>query len=357
MENLNDLVIFVKVVEAGGFSSAAGALHMSPGLVSRRLRHLEEELGVQLVNRSTRHIGLTEAGEAFYKECARALAAIETARSAAVGLSEEPRGTLKVHAAVGVGQSLVADAAIAFKQAYPNMTIDLHVGSHRVNLLKDGYDVVFKTSTVTDSSLECREFGYIRHVIAASPDYLRRAGSPSVPDDLQHHDCLIQYGRRPPTEWHFLGPQGSLCGAGSRAASEAPARSRCARRRRAASASPMSRNTCSTATATKATCRSCLTTAWRRSGCSRPTTPARAICRPRFRPSSIASSWWMPAGPCSPRARANAAWPRDSGRWSEYSGIDIRNGRPNNKIYFDFLAGNQSAVPSLSSESRMKTGG
>ncbi len=209
MENLNDLVIFVKVVEAGGFSSAAGALRMSPGLVSRRLRHLEEELGVQLVNRSTRHIGLTEAGEAFYKECARALAAIDAARSAAVGLSDEPRGTLKVHAAVGVGQSLVADAAIAFKQAYPDMTIDLHVGSHRVNLLKDGYDVVFKTSTVTDSSLECREFGYIRHVIVAAPDYLRRAGTPHAPEELQHHECLIQYGRRPPTDWYFLGPQGS----------------------------------------------------------------------------------------------------------------------------------------------------
>ena len=85
MENLNDLVIFVKVVEAGGFSSAAGALRMSPGLVSRRLRHLEEELGGQLVNRSTRHIGLTEAGEAFYKECARALAVRDTARIAAGG--------------------------------------------------------------------------------------------------------------------------------------------------------------------------------------------------------------------------------------------------------------------------------
>lgn len=208
MENLNDLAIFVKVVETGGFSSAASALRISPALVSRRLRCLEEGLGVQLLNRSTRHIGLTEAGEAFYKDCAHAISAIEAARSAAIGLSEEPRGTLKVHAAVGVGQSLVAEAAIAFKLKYPDIAIDLHVGSHRVNLLKEGYDILLKTSALSDSSLDCREFGYIRHAIVASHDYLRRFGTPGEPEELQHHECLIQYGRRPPTDWFFVGPKG-----------------------------------------------------------------------------------------------------------------------------------------------------
>lgn len=208
MENLNDLAIFVKVVETGGISSAARALHLSASLVSRRLRHLEEELGVQLLNRSTRHIALTEAGEVFYKDCASAIAMIEAARTAAIGLSEEPRGTLRVHAAVGMGQGLVADAIIAFKETFPGITVDLHVGSHRASLLKDGFDVVIKTSNLLDASLECREFGPVRHLVVASPEYLRRAGTPHAPSDLRDHECLIQYGRRPPSEWHFWGPQG-----------------------------------------------------------------------------------------------------------------------------------------------------
>lgn len=208
MENLNDLAIFVKVVETGGISGAAAALRLSPSLVSRRLRHLEEELGVQLLNRSTRHVALTEAGEAFHRDCAQALAALEAARAAAIGLSDEPRGTLRVHAAVGVGPGLVTDAVIAFKKDFPDIAVDLHVGSNRVNLLKDGYDVVIKTSSLADASLECRAFAPVRHLVVAAPGYLRRAGTPRVPADLSAHDCLLQYGRRPPTEWRFLGPGG-----------------------------------------------------------------------------------------------------------------------------------------------------
>lgn len=209
MQNLNDLVAFVRVVEAGGISAAARELKMSPSLVSRRLRHLEEDMGVQLLNRSTRHIALTDAGEGFYKSCARAIASLEAARAAAVGYGDEPRGTLKVHAAVGVGQGMVTEAVIAFKHAFPDVEIDLNISSDRVNLLKSGYDILIKTSTLADSSLDVREFGPVRYVVVASPVYLHRAGVPECPPDLSRYECLIQYGRRPPTEWRFIGPQGT----------------------------------------------------------------------------------------------------------------------------------------------------
>ena len=208
MENLNSLLIFVKVVETGGFSAAASVLQMSPSLVSRRLRNLEEQMGVQLLNRSTRHISLTEAGDVFFKECARAIGTLEAAHQAAISHSDKPRGTLKIHAAVGIGQWLVTEATVFFKNKYPDIIIDLSIGSERENLFRDGYDVILKTSSLSEISLDCREFGPVRHLIVASDEYLKKAGVPQRPEDLVHHECLIQYGRRPASEWFFIGPHG-----------------------------------------------------------------------------------------------------------------------------------------------------
>jgi DNA-binding transcriptional LysR family regulator len=206
MNNLNDIVIFIQVVETGGMSSAAAALRMSPSRVSRRLRALEEAMGVQLISRSTRHISLTEAGDAFYKKCAPAMAILHTAQSDTASISDAPRGTLRVHSAVGVGQGLVTEAAAAFKRDYPDIAIDLYIDSDRENLMRDGYDVVIKTSDVTDSSLVSHDLGPLRHIIVASPEYLQRAGRPQTPHDLVNHNCLLQYGRRPAADWHFIGP-------------------------------------------------------------------------------------------------------------------------------------------------------
>lgn len=208
MHNLNDLAIFVKVVECGGITAAATVMQMSPALVSRRLRMLEEDIGVQLVNRSTRHLVLTEAGDGFYKECAQALSAIDEARRAASGLVGEPRGTLRIHAAVGVGHGLVTEAVTQFKARHQDVTVDLHISTERINSLQRGYDLIVRTAELTEAGLDCREFGYVRRFIVASPDYLRRAGVPRVPTDLTGFDCLVLYGRRPPNEWRFVGPDG-----------------------------------------------------------------------------------------------------------------------------------------------------
>jgi DNA-binding transcriptional LysR family regulator len=207
MDNLNDIVIFTQVVETGSLSSAARFLRMSPSRVSRRLRALEDALGVQLISRSTRHITLTEAGEVFHAKCAPALTALNTARADTIGLSDKPRGTLRIHSAVGVGQWLVAEAATAFQANYPDISVDLYIDSDRENLLRDGYDVVIKTSDVPDTSLACHELGPVRHIIVASPSYLERNGRPRKPQDLANHNCLLQYGRRP-AEWQFVDARG-----------------------------------------------------------------------------------------------------------------------------------------------------
>jgi DNA-binding transcriptional LysR family regulator len=165
-------------------------------------------MGVQLISRSTRHISLTEAGEVLYQKCAPALLILNTAQNDTASISDTPRGTFRVHSAVGVGQGLVTEAAAAFKLNYPDVSVDLYIDSDRENLMRDGYDVVIKTSDLTDSSLVSHELGPLRHIIVASPAYLERAGRPETPHDLVHHNCLLQYGRRPAAEWKFVGPQG-----------------------------------------------------------------------------------------------------------------------------------------------------
>jgi len=206
--NLNDLAIFMKVVECGGFTAAATHLQISPALVSRRVGELEHDIGAQLINRSTRHIILTEAGESFYKECGHAFSIIDEARRTATCLVDEPRGTLRLHSAVGVGHGLVTEAVTLFKQRYPQVVIDLHISTERVNSLQRGYDLIVRTADLPEAGLECCRFGSVRRMIVAAPAYLKRVGAPLEPADLARFDCLVLYGRRPPNEWKFLGPQG-----------------------------------------------------------------------------------------------------------------------------------------------------
>jgi DNA-binding transcriptional LysR family regulator len=208
MSNLNDIVNFVQVVEAGGLSAAAAVLRISPSHVSRRLRALEEEMGVQLIKRSTRHISLTEEGELFYKKCAPALAILNTAQTDTTNISDVPHGTLRVHTGTGIGPGLVSEAAVAFKHDYPDVAMDLYIDSDPENLMPDGYDIVIKSSDVANSSLISEDIGIVRDVVVASSAYLEKAGRPKKPSDLTNFNCLVQYGRRSPGEWRFVGPKG-----------------------------------------------------------------------------------------------------------------------------------------------------
>ena len=199
----------MKVVECGGFTAAATHMQISPALASRRVSELEHDIGAQLINRSTRHIILTEAGEGFYKECVQAFSIIDEAGRAATCLVDEPQGTLRLHSAVGVGHGLVTEAVTLFKQRYPHVVVDLHISTERVNSLQRGYDLIVRTADLPEAGLECCQFGSVRRMIVASPAYLKRAGAPQEPADLARFDCLVLYGRRPPNEWKFLGPQGT----------------------------------------------------------------------------------------------------------------------------------------------------
>ena len=208
VDNLDDVIAFARVVERQSFVDAARELRLSSSLISKRVTRLEETLGVQLINRSTRRLSLTDAGAEFYKGCAKAFAELDAARIAATELSEQLTGRLKVHATRGAGQRLLAQGMMEFMSNYPGMELELIIESGPVNLLRDGIDVLIRSAELKDSTLDYRDLGPISYQLCASPQFLNRNGTPATPRDLVNFNCLIHTGRQRPHEWDFTGPDG-----------------------------------------------------------------------------------------------------------------------------------------------------
>jgi DNA-binding transcriptional LysR family regulator len=208
VDNLDDVIAFARVVERHSFVDAARDLRLSSSLISKRVTRLEETLGVQLINRSTRRLSLTDAGSEFYKGCARAFAELDAARIAATECSEQLTGRLKVHATRGAGQRLLAEGMTEFMSRYPGMELELTIDSGAVNLLRAGVDVLIRSADLKDSTLDYRDLGPIGYNLCASPQFLNRHGAPEHPRDLARFNCLIHSGRQRPQEWDFTGPDG-----------------------------------------------------------------------------------------------------------------------------------------------------
>ena len=205
MENISDIVVFVHVVEKQSFTAAARELALSPSAVSRHISHLEQSLGVQLIKRSTRRLVLTDIAVDFYEQCTRIIRDLEKARDMASAHTMEVKGTLRVHATLGLGQRLVAPAVREFLSHYPELNIDLIIGSRAANLLEAGYDVVIRSAQMNDSSLATRELSPVQYFICATPGYLAKRGTPKLPQDLKDHNCLVHSGQTQAAEWRFAG--------------------------------------------------------------------------------------------------------------------------------------------------------
>lgn len=208
MDDLNEIAIYARVVERKSFSSAAKELHLSPSVVSKRVTALEERLGVLLLNRSTRRLSLTEAGEQFYRRCAKALSEISMAAGEAASMSDKPGGRIKVYSTLGVGLRSISSGIIAFAQRHPEVSVDLMIGTDPVNLIEHGVDVVIRSANLTDASIESRVLMPVHYHICGAPAYFDRHGFPDKPADLAHHSCLLHQGRHSPNEWEFIGPTG-----------------------------------------------------------------------------------------------------------------------------------------------------
>lgn len=205
MSRLEDMALFVQVVETGSFTAAARRAGLSKSLVSRRIAALEDRLAARLLNRTTRRLTLTETGSAFYERAQRIVAEAEEAEMLASQLDAEPRGRLRVAAPMSFGFLHVAPALAAFAAAYPRLVVDLDLDDRFVDLASEGQDMAIRIGRLPDSSLVARRLAPARLCVVASPDYLARRGTPQRPADLAGHDCLVYSNTPAGDQWRFVG--------------------------------------------------------------------------------------------------------------------------------------------------------
>lgn len=203
MAYLDNIAVFVRVVELGSLSSAGRDMRISPAVASNRIKELEKHLGVRLFNRTTRQLMPTEHGRAFYQGAKRVLEAVDEAEAAVTALSGHPRGTIRVTAPLGFGRRFIASGIPEFHDRYPDIQVRLRLSDHEIDIMREGIDLAFKLGLLEDSSLRMRGIMECERVLAASPDYLEAHGEPESPEDLitGHHDCLML--RFPGNREHF----------------------------------------------------------------------------------------------------------------------------------------------------------
>ena len=209
MHDLNDMLIFANVVKAKSFSGAARRLDTSKSSVSKAVSRLEAALGVRLLHRSTRRLGLTEIGEAYFEHCDRILDELALADSTIHRLHMEPRGTLKISAPVAFSTLHVAPALPDFMAQYPDLCVDLAIGDRFVDLVDEGYDLALRITAEPGQNLVARRLATIRRKICGSREYLARRGTPQTPQDLVNHNCLDYTFMNTQGLWHLRGPEGA----------------------------------------------------------------------------------------------------------------------------------------------------
>ncbi|MFT3896131.1 MAG: LysR family transcriptional regulator [Thermomonas sp.] len=192
MNDLNDLYYFAAVVDHGGFAAAERALGIPKSRLSRRISALESELGVRLLQRSTRRFAVTDVGTSVHRHAQSMLAEAQAAREAVDRLSAEPRGVVRASVPVGMAQEQIPRILPEFLARYPQVRVQLHVSNRRVDLINEGFDVAVRVRNKLDDdgSLVMRSFGRIEELLVASPKYLARMGRPQAPEDLDAHVTL-----------------------------------------------------------------------------------------------------------------------------------------------------------------------
>jgi DNA-binding transcriptional LysR family regulator len=210
MDQLSAMKAFCRVVEAGGFSAAAAALNVSHTIMSKQVRQLETALGVQLLNRTTRRLSLTEAGTTYFERARRILDDLQEADRAVSDHHATPRGTLRINAPMAFGTTDLALWLPRFMEQYPDLRIDLVCNDRFVDLIEEGFDVALRLARdMPDSSLMARKLAVTPALLVASPSYLQKHGVPLHPHDLVQHNCLTYTMVPRPNEWVFMMPDGS----------------------------------------------------------------------------------------------------------------------------------------------------
>jgi DNA-binding transcriptional LysR family regulator len=204
--DLADMAVFAAVVRAGSYTRAARAMGSSKSAASKAVARLERRLGARLLHRTTRSLALTEAGRALEARAARMVEEAGAGAEAVAALASAPLGTLRVNGPVVFGEMRIAPALPALLLRHPGLRVELVLDDRLVDAAASGWDVVVRIAPLADSTLAVRKLARDRRVVAASPAYLARRGTPRTPDDLRGHDCLHYTNVSRAAEWRFKGP-------------------------------------------------------------------------------------------------------------------------------------------------------
>ncbi len=209
MENLNDILVFTRVVESGSFTGAARDLNMPKSTVSRKVSGLEGRLGARLLHRTTRKLSVTDAGKLLFDHGRRILSDLEEAEQAVYHMQAWPRGTLKITAPVDAG-ALIMPLLASFLETYPEVEIDLDLTNRYVDLAAEGFDAAIRAGKLMgDSQLKARKLNSAKTIMVASPEYLQKWGTPLKCRDLQKHNCILFPGKAS-VIWKLVDENGPL---------------------------------------------------------------------------------------------------------------------------------------------------
>jgi DNA-binding transcriptional LysR family regulator len=211
MDKFQIMRAFTKVVDAGGFAAAAREMGLSRSVVNKYVIALENELGTQLLRRSSRQVSPTEAGIAFYDRAVAILNELDEAFAAVMQLQEQPRGNLRINAPMTFGSLHLAPMLAEFMAQYPDVHVELVLNDRFVDPIEEGFDVTVRIAEPTAStSLVTRVIVPVRRVLCASPAYLAAHGEPSDPKELRHHRCLHYGYQETGNQWRLTGPLGEI---------------------------------------------------------------------------------------------------------------------------------------------------
>jgi DNA-binding transcriptional LysR family regulator len=203
MDKFHQIAVYVAVAEEESFAAGARRLGMSPPAVTRAVAALEESLGVKLLNRTTRFVRPTDAGQRYLDDARQILGKLQEADEAAAGINADPRGHLTMTAPVLFGKIFVMPHLVEFLQRYPAVDVSALFLDRVVNMMEEGVDVGVRIGALPDSSMRALRVGQVRRVLCASPDYLAEHGIPQKPDDLARHHIVAASGVTPSIEWKF----------------------------------------------------------------------------------------------------------------------------------------------------------
>ena len=208
MDRIQDIRLFVRIVDLGSFSKAAAEAGIGQPAATKQINRMERQLGARLLHRTTHGVSPTEIGLLYYEKCKLICLHADEAGSVGALLQTQVQGAIRVSSSVAFGERVLAPLVMAFMRTNPQLQIELNCDDRYVNLVEQGVDVAVRLGKLADSTLGAAYLGLNPWVLVAAPDYLARRGQPRQPDDLAAHDALIYSSVQGDERWQFTGPGG-----------------------------------------------------------------------------------------------------------------------------------------------------